>query len=76
MKRFFTIIALGLMIASCSAEKDAETCSCTGRFKTFERINEPNYFYAPKTQIDCETGQPLKLPQPNAVFFGCDNSKQ
>jgi hypothetical protein len=64
------LIILLLLVIATGCSKESEPCKCVGAFTTEEKFGNGQYYYV-EVELDCDTRNPITLPQPDAVFCGC-----
>ena len=66
MKKLFLILTTTIFL-SCSNDDEKTKCNCNAWVREDGNIRE-----VIPVEFDCETGQPLNLPN-GYIFLGCDN---
>ena len=67
MKKLLLITAIVILFLSCSNDDNQTNCNCNAWVKQDGQIRT-----VIPLEIDCNTGQPLNLPD-GYTFLGCDN---
>ena len=65
--KLILITAIAILFLSCSNDDNQPSCNCNAWVKPEEQIRT-----VIQVELDCETGQPINLPE-GYVFLGCDN---
>lgn len=68
MKKLLFITAIIILFISCSNDDEQTQCGCNACVREAEGL--PRNVIP--LELDCETGQPLNLPN-GYIFLGCDN---
>ena len=63
------LLILSLTFISCSNDDNQEQCNCNA----WVRLEENPVREVIPVELDCETGQPINLPE-GYTFLGCDNN--
>jgi PBP1b-binding outer membrane lipoprotein LpoB len=68
MKRIILIIGIAILFLSCSNDETENNCNCNA----WVRLEEIPQREVIPLELNCETNEPINLPQ-GYVFLGCDN---